>query len=451
MPEFLKLATLSNGLTVGLAAALGIVFFFLIALQRLRRQNRRLTTALDNMSAGVCVFDEEAKIVFCNRRYLDMYALSPAVVKPGMSIRELLEHRKATGRFAGDPEKYAQQLIESNLVQRKRWTSRIETGDNRFVHAVNNPIASGGWVVTHEDITDLQRLEKEREELRAYESRRSVVDAAIASFRGQIDALLRTVAGSAEAMKSIATTLSRASSETMERAEKAVHASGEASSNVNTAAAAANELSSSISEIGRQLNQTTGVVQMAVDETHATDGEITMLAAAAQKIGDVVKLIRDIAGQTNLLALNATIEAARAGEAGRGFAVVASEVKTLAVQTARATEEIASQIMAVQASTTGAVEAIRRTADRMREINHYTSAVATAVEEQSAATSEISYNVTNAAEGTTVVVSVLEAVAGAATATRGSAKTMLDASAAVEEAVGNLRSEVEGFLHKVAV
>jgi methyl-accepting chemotaxis protein len=165
----------------------------------------------------------------------------------------------------------------------------------------------------------------------------------------------------------------------------------------------------------------------------------------------VVKLIRDIAGQTNLLALNATIEAARAGEAGRGFAVVASEVKTLAVQTARATEEIAIQITAVQASTTGAVEAIRRTADRMHEINHYTSAVATAVEEQSVATSEISYNVTNAAEGTNVVVSVLAAVAGAATATRGSAQTMLDASAAVEEAVANLRSEVEGFLHKVAV
>jgi methyl-accepting chemotaxis protein len=451
MPEFFSLPTGPTWQTAALITALFVITLLGFALHRLRRQNGRLTTALDNMSAGVCAFDDQARIVFCNRRYLEMYGLSSAVVKPGMSIRELLEHRKATGRFAGDPEKYAQQLIESNLVQRKRWTSRIETGDNRFVHAVNNPIASGGWVVTHEDITDLQRLEKEREQLRSNESRRTVIDAAIASFRGQIDMLLRTVAGSADAMKAIATTLSRASSETMERAEKAVHASSEASSNVNTAAAAANELSSSIGEIGRQLNQTAGVVQMAVDETHATDGEITTLASAAQKIGDVVKLIRDIAGQTNLLALNATIEAARAGEAGRGFAVVASEVKTLAVQTARATEEIASQIMAVQGSTTGAVEAIRRTADRMHEINRYTSAVASAVEEQSAATNEISYNVTNAAEGTNVVVSVLQAVAGSATETRGSAKTMLDASAAVEDAVANLRSEVEGFLHKVAV
>ncbi len=136
---------------------------------------------------------------------------------------------------------------------------------------------------------------------------------------------------------------------------------------------------------------------MAVSEAQATDGEIEALAAAAQKIGDVVKLIRDIAGQTNLLALNATIEAARAGEAGRGFAVVASEVKTLAVQTANATEDIAGQILAVQSSTTGAVEAIRRIAERMQEINGYTSSVAASVEQQSAATGQISCNVASAA------------------------------------------------------
>ena len=157
----------------------------------------------------------------------------------------------------------------------------------------------------------------------------------------------------------------------------------------------------------------------------------------------MVKLIQNIAGQTNLLALNATIEAARAGEAGRGFAVVASEVKSLAVQTAKATEEIISHIAAVQGSTQGAVDAIRRIAERMRQINEYTSDVAASVEEQNAATGAISQNVASAAEGTKVIVGVLGQVAGSATGGRSSAQTMLAASAAMEDAAGKLRSEVE--------
>ena len=148
-------------------------------------------------------------------------------------------------------------------------------------------------------------------------------------------------------------------------------------------------------------------------EAGATNDQIDSLASAAQKIGDVVKLIQDVAGQTNLLALNATIEAARAGEAGRGFAVVASEVKSLAVQTAKATEEIAAQISAVQGSTSTAVEAIGRIVDRMREINQFTAAVAASVQQQNAATGEISQNVASAAHGTKEIVAVLGEVAGA--------------------------------------
>ena len=155
--------------------------------------------------------------------------------------------------------------------------------------------------------------------------------------------------------------------------------------------------------------------------------------------------------QTNLLALNATIEAARAGEAGKGFAVVASEVKSLAVQTAKATEDIANHILAVQNSTSAAVEAIRQIATRMRNINENTSAVAASVEQQNSATSEISRNVASAAEGTGHVVSVLGDVAGAATQTRASAEVVRDASEAVDHAVADLRLEVEDFLGKVAV
>jgi methyl-accepting chemotaxis protein len=230
-----------------------------------------------------------------------------------------------------------------------------------------------------------------------------------------------------------------------------VQTSNEASTNVETASIAADELSSSIAEIGRRLNQTTEVVRVAVDEAQVTNQDIGALAQGARKIGDVTKLIRNIAGQTNLLALNATIEAARAGEAGRGFAVVAAEVKSLAVQTAKATEDISSQIMEVQNSTDKAVEAIGRIAHRMQEIDEYTAAVAASVQQQSAATSEISQNVTSAADGAKLIVTVLSEVAGATTETQESAQTVLAASESVEKAAANLRSEVEGFLTKVAV
>ena len=236
-------------------------------------------------------------------------------------------------------------------------------------------------------------------------------------------------------MKSTAIALFASSDQTSQRAQSALHASNEASTNVATAATAADEMAGSIGEISQQLVQTTDVVHMAVNEARATNDGIKGLADAAQKIGDVVELIRNIAGQTNLLALNATIEAARAGESGRGFAVVASEVKSLAVQTAKATEEISGQILSVQGSTTSAVEAIARITNRMQEIERYASAVAAAVEEQNAVTGEISHNVASAARGTSDVVGVLDQVAGAATETRKSAETVLGASDAVDQAV----------------
>jgi methyl-accepting chemotaxis protein len=378
-----------------------------------------------------------------------MYHLTRAQAYPGCPLRDLLEFRQTNGTFYQDIDQYVASA-ERRVVQGQIFTNVVEV-KGRVISISNRPIAGGGWVSTHEDITDRRRQEQERDRVAAQDQRRATVEAAIVTFRQRMESMLKTVGDNAAAMRSTSSTLFAASRKASERAEGAVQTSNEASVNVEIAASAAEELSSSIAEISRQLGQTNSLVEIAVGEAGTTNEEFDGLANAAQKIGDVVKLIQDVAGQTNLLALNATIEAARAGEAGRGFAVVASEVKSLAVQTAKATDEISGQIAAVQASTRSAVAAIGRIVDRMNEISRFTSAAAASVQQQDAATSEISQNVAGAAHGAKDIVAVLNDVAGAATETRGSAETVLAASEAVATAAGDLRTEVEGFLQKVAV
>src|SRR4029077_15196033 len=298
--------------------------------------------------------------------------------------------------------------------------------------------------------TDRVRLQKEHDHAADQQRRRGAIDTAIAAFRTKMETLLKTFGDSAAAMKSTAVTLSAASNHTSQCAESAVAASHEASTGVRTAAGAGDELSSSIAEIARQITQTNTVVRMAVDEAQATNGEMNTLAVTARKIGDIVKLIQTIAEQTNLLALNATIEAARAGEAGRGFAVVASEVKSLAVQTAKATEAIVGQILAVQGSTTSAVDSIRRITQRMHEIQHYTSGVAASIEQQNAATSNISSNAASAARAAETMAHVPGEVAGAAAKTHTSAEVVLGTSRTVETAMADLSRHIEAFLNGVA-
>ena len=336
------------------------------------------------------------------------------------------------------------------MTQGGRFQADVILPGDRVISVLNQSISGGGWVGVHEDITRRRRANEERANLILQEQRRAMIDAAISSFRERVESVLHTVSTNTSSMRSTANKLFRSSEDTSERAEQALKTSNEASANVATAATAADEMSSSIAEISRQLHQTADIVRTAASEAEATNDEIAGLTAAAEKIGEVVKLIQNIAGQTNLLALNATIEAARAGDAGRGFAVVASEVKSLAVQTAKATEEIIAHIGAVQSSTEGAVGAIHRIAERMRQINEYTSDVAASVEEQNAATGAISQNVTSAADGAKIIVGVLGQVANSATGGRTSAQSMLAASESMEQAAGKLRSEVENFLAKVA-
>jgi methyl-accepting chemotaxis protein len=442
-----------NALAIAVAAVAGALATLSLACAFLNRhardRNRLLTTALDTMSQGLAMFDASARLILVNQRYLDMYGLSADQAKPGRSLRELFDQRARAGTFKGDIDRHLGEILQ-RMREGKPSDSIVEIGEGRVYAISNRPMAGRGWVSTHQDITAQRRQDQERERLAAHEQRRVAVDAEIAAFRQRVETMLQTVSEQAISMRATASTLFTASNKTSDRAEAAVAASNEASANVETAASAAEELSSSIDEISRQLGRTNSLVGIAVNEAGATNEQIGGLAQAAQKIGDVVKLIQDVAGQTNLLALNATIEAARAGEAGRGFAVVASEVKSLAVQTGKATEEIASQIAAVQTSTAAAVKAIARIVERMREISEFTTAAAASVEQQNAATGEISHNVGSAVRGTKDIVGVLGEVAGAATETRGSAETVLAASAAVESAAASVRAEVESFLHRAA-
>ena len=435
--------------TAGLAVALLLLAVTVFFGRRMRLKIHRLTDALNYMSQGLCMFDAAGRIVVCNQQYLRMYKLSPEVVKPGCTLLGLMEHRKQTGFLTRDPRQYVKEILDSIAAGKtSKWM--IEASDGRKVHAINEPMPGGGWVSTHQDITEQLRLQQQHDSMAEQNKRRGFIDGVIASFRSEMETLLKTFGDSASAMKSTAVVLSSASNHTSLCAEGAVAASNEAAKGVNTAAIATNELSSSIGEIARQITQTNNVVYMAVEEAQSTNGEMTTLVETAQKIGDIIKLIRTIAEQTNLLALNATIEAARAGEAGRGFAVVASEVKSLAVQTAKATEAIAGQILAVQGSTASAVESIRRITQRMQEIQHFASGVAASIEQQSAATNNISSNVASAAQATRTMAHILNDVAGAATQTHTSAEVALDSSAAVEAAVADLRRHIEDFLAGVA-
>ncbi|MGC1465872.1 MAG: PAS-domain containing protein [Pseudolabrys sp.] len=442
--------TLLSIILSAIVAQLAMSATSMLLARRLRRENTRMRTALDSMAQGLCMFDAAERLVVCNSQYFEMYGLTPDDVKPGSTLTDVLTRRVAKGTFSKDPVQYRKEFL-TEIASGRTKVHEVKSTGGRVLLVMNHPMQGGGWIGTHEDVTERRKAEQQHTTMQQQEERRAIVENAISAFRQRAETLLQSAASSANQMRSTAATMFEASGQTSQRAEDAVLTSNKASSNVESAALAADELSSSIVEIEQRVGQTADVVRLAVSEAQGANDDIEALAKTAQNIGDVVKLIRSIAGQTNLLALNATIEAARAGEAGRGFAVVASEVKSLAVQTAKATEEISSQIMEVQNSTGKAVEAIGRIAHRMREIDNHTSAVSQSIQQQSMATSEISQNVVGASDGTKLIVSVLSEVAGATTETQRSAQSVLTASESVEAVAANMRSEVESFLTKVAV
>jgi methyl-accepting chemotaxis protein len=305
--------------------------------------------------------------------------------------------------------------------------------------------------VFKENALEMDRMleaQAEKDRQAEEEKRRAMLELAD-SFEVSVKTVVDAVSATAVQMQQRAQAMSATAEQTKMQASAVSSASEEAASSVETVASATEELTASIGEIGQQVAKSSTIAGDAADQAEKSNVQVEGLVAAAQKIGDVVGLIQDIAEQTNLLALNATIEAARAGDAGKGFAVVASEVKSLANQTAKATDEIRGQITTMQGATSDSVAAIRGIGKIIKEINEIATAIASAVEEQSSATQEISRNVQQASAGTQEVSANIDGVAQAAGETGRSTNEMLSASGELAQQATALTGEVERFLQRV--
>ena len=268
-------------------------------------------------------------------------------------------------------------------------------------------------------------------------------------FETAVGAIVSNVSASAVQLEAAAGTLTRTAETTQSLSSQVAGASEEASSNMQSVASATEELSASVDEIGRRVKESSQIAGAAVRQAEQTDGRIGKLSRAAQEIGDVVKLITAIAEQTNLLALNATIEAARAGDAGRGFAVVASEVKSLASQTARATDEISNHIMGMQGATQESVAAIKEIGGTIGKISDIANTIANAVEQQSAATQEIARSVQNVAQGTQEAAASVMQVNRGATETGAASEEVLNSARTLSSESTRLREELDRFMANI--
>jgi methyl-accepting chemotaxis protein len=305
--------------------------------------------------------------------------------------------------------------------------------------------------IFRENTLERAKLEAERErEVDRTMARQDALETLIEDFKQETSETIAALSVMAADLDRTASGLQGIASGTNDKAQVVATASDQASANVGTVAAAAEQLSASISEIGNQISVALSNVNDTSSMTITTNERMSELLASAQEIGQVVTLIREIAGQTNLLALNATIEAARAGEAGRGFAVVATEVKTLATRTAQATESISKQVASIQIATDEAVRAISEIADRVSHVNGITTQIAAAVTEQGSATSEINASVHHAASDTRHVSETIAGVTEAASATFNSARQVLETSANVSAQTKALGARIERFLANVA-
>ncbi len=404
-----------------------------------------LNATFDTSVDGQFIFDQNG-ILFCNDVALRMLGATRREQIEGIHPAKFSPEYQPNGRRSRDMANEMVGMAIKNGHHRFEWAHCQLDGTvfNVLVTLVafkvdDRPLVCCFW----HDLGDRLKIRE------AEESKRSALKQLADSFEANVKHVVSAVAAAARQLQHNAESMTVTADQTNRQSTAMAAAAAQASANVQTVASATDELNSSITEISRQVAESTRIGILAVDEANRANATINGLAEAAQKIGDVVQLINNIASQTNLLALNATIEAARAGEAGKGFAVVASEVKNLANQTAKATDDIQAQVGQMQSVTGTSVEAIKSITGTIRRMSEISTAVASAVEEQGAATREIARNVNEASHGTQEVSANIADVSKAAQEVGRGARETLSAANTLGTQSEKLAHEVDQFIATV--
>ncbi len=385
------------------------------------------------------VLDRTAVAAAARRDLATLLGLSLAAILVTLLVALLIARgiARPIKAMTGAMSELAQGRLETEIPARGR---RDEIG-----------AMSAAVQVFKENAQAVRRLEQDQaaQAAAAEAEKRAAMHQMADAFEASIGGVVENVASASVEMEASAQSLTRIAERTAGQAVTVRTATEEAAANVQTVAAASEELAATVSEIARQVSASNDIARRAVEQAEDTNGRVLGLSSAAQEIGEVVRLINDIAARTNLLALNATIEAARAGDAGKGFAVVASEVKALAAQTAKATEEIGAKVQEMQAATAASVTAIHAIGQTIGEMNHIASGIASAVDQQGAATREIARSVQSVAAGTQEVVGNISGVNQAADETGAAAGHMLAAAGGLSRESDQLKREVTGFVSRI--
>lgn len=425
-----------------ICSGLGIATLFLRRERRRTRALHDLRAIIDNIYAGVCLWDRDLNLIFCNTRYLEMKGAHADQMPAGISYRAVLRETATRLHAPSEVDQIVEKIIAS--VTNPDGSKQTIEMPNGEIHEVSSKSLTEGFLVTVEDITTRQRA------IASDRNRRELLDKASNRLQSRLAEPIKSISRSVAALGRTAVALDDSSETASTRAGSALESSQGASASATLVAATTEQLRASIVEINQQLSRTTNVIRDLVGDAGSANNDMTSMSTAVQSIANVSDLISSIAGRTNLLALNATIEASRAGSAGKGFEVVASEVKSLSVQTARATDEISQRIGQVQSSAHRASTALETIRTKIASIDEFASSVAAALEQQGAATANIAASVTAVSGEARQVVGALSEVATSAAMTKSAAETVLQAARDVDNALEVVQVDLTAFFAEVA-